>query len=348
MKDRNFGGLRYPWETPPDEGQATEVADGILWIRLPLPMKLDHVNVYALDDGDSWTLVDTGFASRRSKALWAQLLTGPLGGKPVRRVLVTHHHPDHIGMAGWFQSDHGSTLITTRTAWLMGRMLQMDEQATPNSETLVFWQRCGMAPEILEKRKSERPFNFADCVAPLPLGYQRIKQGDTVTAGGRTWDVHIGNGHAPEHATLWSRDDNLVLAGDQILPSISSNIGVYATEPEADPVADWLEACERFSTLAREDHLVFGGHKLPFTGLPLRLHQLIENHHSALRRLETHLAKPQSAGDCFAPLFKRSIGDGEYGLALVEATAHCLHLWHEGRATRDLDENGTWIFHAQA
>jgi glyoxylase-like metal-dependent hydrolase (beta-lactamase superfamily II) len=229
----------------------------------------------------------------------------------------------------------------------MARMLQLDEQPVPSAETLTFWTRCGMASDVLDKRRTERPFNFADCVDPLPLGYTRIQQGDTISAGGRTWDIHIGNGHAPEHATFWSRDDNLILAGDQILPSISSNIGVYATEPEADPVADWLESCERLSTIARDDHLVLGGHKLPFTGLPLRLHQLIENHHGALRRLEAHLDTPKSAGDCFAPLFKRTIGDGEYGLALVEAMAHCQHLWHEGRATRHLNDAGAWVFQTQ-
>lgn len=347
MKDRITGGIRYPWDTPPEEGEAIEIADGVLWIRLPLPMKLDHVNVYALDDGDGWTVVDTGFASKRGKAIWTRLMEGPLAGKPVTRVIVTHHHPDHVGLAGWLKSEFGAELVTTRTAWLMARMLQMDEQPLPSAETLAFWQGCGMAPAILEKRRSERPFNFADCVAPLPLGYTRIQQGGTITAGGRVWDIHIGNGHAPEHATFWSRDDTLVLGGDQILPSISSNIGVYATEPEADPVADWLESCERLSTLAREDHLVLGGHKLPFTGLPLRLHQLIENHHGALRRLEAHLATPRTAGDCFAPLFKRHIGDGEYGLALVESMAHCLHLWHEGRATRHMNDAGAWVFQTQ-
>lgn len=336
--------LRYPWETPPSGAEAIEVADGVLWMRLPLPMKLDHVNVYALDEGDSWTIVDTGFDSRKSRGIWAEIMAGPLQSKPISRVIVTHHHPDHIGLAGWFQSEHGAELWTTRTAWLMGRMLQLDTQEVATSETVAFWRSAGMDEDIIKQRASERPFNFSDVVAPLPLGYRRIKQGDTIRVGGRDWDVHMGNGHAPEHATLWSRDDNLVIAGDQILSSISSNIGVYATEPDADPVGDWLEACERLNTLARADHLVLGGHKLPFTGLPIRMRQLIDNHHSALARLEAHLETPCTAGECFSVLFKRKIGPAEYGLALVESIAHVQHLWLEGRATRVKREDGAWVY----
>jgi glyoxylase-like metal-dependent hydrolase (beta-lactamase superfamily II) len=249
-------------------------------------------------------------------------------------------------MAGWFQRQHGAELIATRTAWLFARMLTLDEQDRPPEETLTYWRRCGMDPEILAEREAERPFNFADVVYPMPLGFTRIHEGGTLRAGGRLWDVRIGNGHAPEHATLWSRDDGLVLAGDQMLPSISSNIGVYATEPEADPVAAWLEACERLAGHARADQLVLGGHKLPFTGLPTRMRQLIENHHGALERLHAFLHEPKAAGECFPPLFKRRIGPGEYGLALVEAMAHCLHLWHEGRARRSLREDGAWVFQA--
>lgn len=337
-------GIRYPWQEPPAEGEAIEVAEGVLWVRLPLPMALDHVNVYALDEGDSWTIVDTGFSSRRSRAIWGKLLVGPLGGKPVSRVIVTHHHPDHVGLAGWFQTEHGATLWTTRTAWLFARMLQLDEQAVPRQETLDFYLSAGMDREIFEERKSERPFNFADVVYPMPLGFKRIKQDDVIRVGGRNWDVHMGNGHAPEHLTLWSQDDNLVISGDQILPSISSNIGVYATEPEADPVADWLEACERLSQHARPDQLVLGGHKLPFTGLPTRMRQLIDNHHGALDRLVGHLTEPRVAGDCFPPLFKRSIGKGEYGLALVEAIAHLNHLYHLGDVSRERRADGAWLW----
>ncbi|WP_136441806.1 MBL fold metallo-hydrolase [Pacificoceanicola onchidii] len=336
--------IRYPFEQPPAHGEAVQIAEGVLWMRLPLPMKLDHVNVYALDDGDGWTVVDTGFASRKSRAIWQEIMAGPLRGKPVTRVIVTHHHPDHVGLAGWFQSEFGAELLTTRTAWLLSRMLLLDVEETPRAETVAYWKGCGMAPEILAQRMTERPFNFADCVASMPVGYTRIQQGSVIEAGGRVWDVHIGNGHAPEHATLWSRDGDLVLAGDQILPSISSNLGVYPTEPEADPVSEWLEACERLSGLASGTYLVLGGHKLPFTGLPARMRQLIDNHHSALERLEEDLSEPKTAVDCFPALFKRRIGAAEYGLAMVEAMAHCLHLWHAGRATRERRDDGAWLF----
>ncbi|MBM7068524.1 MBL fold metallo-hydrolase [Actibacterium sp. 188UL27-1] len=338
--------LRYPWETPPAEGEAMAIADGILWMRLPLPMALNHVNIYALDDGDGWTIVDTGFNSTRTRALWTDLMAGPLGGKPVHRVILTHHHPDHVGLVGWFQSKHGAELVTTRTAWLFARMLTLDVQETPTAESLSFWRSAGMAEELYDQRASERPFNFGDVVWPMPLGFTRIAEGATLQAAGRTWDIRIGNGHAPEHATLWSRDGDLVLGGDQLLPSISPNIGVYATEPEADPLSDWLEACERLATYATDAQLVLPGHKLPFTGLPARMRQLIDNHHGALKRLLNHLKTPKTAHDCFLPLFKREITGSAYGLALVESVAHLNHLHRLGKVRRTRRDDGAWLWEA--
>lgn len=335
--------IRYPIETPPEFGSAVEVADGILWIRLPLPMALDHVNVYALDEGDGWTLIDTGIDTGRGRKAMQHALDGPLKGKPVRRVLVTHHHPDHIGLAGWFM-EQGAELLTTRTAYLMARMLALDVQDRPSAEAIAFYRAAGASEEVIAQRSEERPFNFADVIAPLPLGFTRVRDSDLLLLGGRKWRVQVGNGHAPEHATLWSEDDNLILGGDQLLPSISPNLGVYPTEPEADPVAEWLASCAFFQTVAGEDHLVLPGHKLPFNGLPTRLEQMIENHTSALDRLEAALTAPAAAAECFLPIFKREIGPAEYGLALVEAVAHCQHLYRTGRASRQKRGDGAWVY----
>ena len=337
-------GIRYPFDTPPAEGGAVEVAPGILWLRLPLPMALDHVNIYALDDGDSWTIVDAGLSSRRSKAIWEALLQGPLQRKPVTRVILTHHHPDHVGLVGWFQS-RGADLLATRTAWLYARMLTLDVQDRPAPEALTFYRRAGLSEVDLAKRAAERPFNFADIVEPMPVGFTRLIEGTRLTIANRQWAIRIGHGHAPDHATLWS-DDGIILGGDQLLPGISANIGVYPTEPDADPLTDWLDSCRSFMPHARDDQLVLPGHKLPFTGLPLRLTQMVENHESALVRLLDHLSTPRTAAQCFPPLFKREIGPAQHGLALVEAIAHLNCLLQRGLVSRSLTANGAWEWQA--
>ncbi|WP_261192613.1 MBL fold metallo-hydrolase [Pseudoruegeria sp. SHC-113] len=336
--------IGYPIEEPPAFGAAVLIAEGVYWIRLSLPMALDHVNAYALDDGDGWTLIDTGLDTRKTRGQWQAVLDGPLAGKPVRRVVLTHYHPDHVGLAAWFQTEHGAELVTTRTSYLYARMLTLDVQERPTPEQLAFWKSAGMDTAIYDARREERPFNFADGVGVLRLGYTRIQQDDVITMGGRRWVVHIGHGHAPEHATFWSLDDDLVIAGDQIISSISPNIGLYPTEPEADPVAEWDESCRRLATLARPEHVVLAGHKRPFTGLPLRMRQLIENHEGALRRLRAHLAAPHTAGECFPPMFKREIRASEYGLALAETMAHVVHLWHRGELSRHRRADGAWLW----
>lgn len=336
--------ILYPHETPPAKGTAREIADGILWIRLSMPLGLDHVNVYALREPNGWTVIDTGLDTKLNRREWAAIIKDDLRGDPILRVVVTHHHPDHVGLAGWFMAQ-GAELLMTRTAWLTARMLTLDEEPTPSPEAVSFWRGAGMDEALLSKRLDNRPFNFCDTVYPLPLGFTRLEEGAVHRLGRRDWVVHLGQGHAPDHATLWCQDAPLVLAGDQLLPSISPNLGVYPTEPMADPVAEWLESCARFETMAREDHLVLPGHKLPYHGLPARLAQLSDNHHGALARLREHLrAEPRTAVDCFAPLFKRQIDEATYGLAMVEAVAHLNHLYHLGEVAREMDARGAWVW----
>jgi glyoxylase-like metal-dependent hydrolase (beta-lactamase superfamily II) len=337
--------LIFPFQTPPAEGEAIEVAEGILWMRQPLPMKgLDHVNVYAIRDGDGWCIVDTGIYTKRSVAVWEKLISGPLGGLPITRVLITHHHWDHTGMAGWFQKEHGADLLATRVAWMYARMMILDVQDTWPDESIAFYKRAGVPSEIIAQRQAARPFNAGDASHPIPLGFQRIDEGDSIKIGDRTWDVRLGNGHAPDHATLWSQSGDVVIAGDQILPGITPNVSVYPTEPLADPLADWLESCERLRAYATNDQIALPGHKVPFHGIPTRLNQLIDSHHTALDRLEEFLSEPRIATDCFPILFRRKIGSGDFGLALGEAFAHLSHLWQAGRATREIGPDGSYYW----
>ena len=307
-------------------------------------MALDHVNVYVIDEGDSWTIIDTGFWSKKTQAIWSEIKEKWFNDKPIGKVIVTHHHPDHVGLAGWFQTEFKADLWMSRTAWLMARMLRLDYQKLPTEETINFWRRAGMDDLILNERATGKPFNFGDSVHEMPLGFRRIIDGEKIILGNRSWIVRVGNGHAPEHLTLWCEDEPIVIAGDQIISSISPNLGVYATEPEADPVQEWLMSCEAFLPFSNDKQLVLPGHKLPFYGLTHRLKQLIENHHSALKRLVAFLKEPQTAVDCFPVLFNRKISDNEYGLALVEAVAHLNHLYRKKIVKRELNSKGAYVY----
>lgn len=335
--------LVFPFETPAP-GEAVEVAPGVLWMRLPLPMALDHVNLYALDEGDGWTLVDAGLAWGRGRAALAALRAGPLGGRSIRRVVVTHHHPDHIGIAAELVAE-GAELWTTRTAWLFARMLTLDHHDRPPPETLRFLRRAGWSAARLEAYARAEPFNFSRSVTPLSLGFRRIAEGERLEMGGRVWRVACGGGHAPEHATFWSEDGALALTGDQVLPRISPNLGVYATEPEADPIADWFESCARLGAMADDDRLALPGHGRPFRGLATRLAQHAQNHRDALERLRARLREgPATAVDSFVAVFGRDMTDGEYGLATAEAVAHLNHLAALGEAVAEEDAAGALRF----
>jgi len=307
-------------------------------------MALDHVNVYVIDEGDSWTIIDTGFWSKKTQSIWSDIKEKWFSDKPIGKVIVTHHHPDHVGLAGWFQTEFKADLWMSRTAWLMARMLRLDYQKLPTEETINFWRRAGMDDLILNERATGKPFNFGDSVHEMPLGFRRIIGGEKIILGNRSWIVRVGNGHAPEHLTLWCEDEPIVIAGDQIISSISPNLGVYATEPDADPVQEWLTSCEAFLPFSNDKQLVLPGHKLPFYGLPHRFKQLIENHHSALTRLVAFLKEPQTAVDCFPVLFNRKISDNEYGLALVEAVAHLNHLYRKKIVKRELNSKGAYVY----
>ena len=340
--------LGYPVHDVPEGISAVEVHDGVLWIRLPLPFALNHVNVFALREDDGWSLVDSGLNSGLTRDLWQGLLSGPLEGAPVRRVLLTHHHPDHVGLAGWFKSVHGSEIWAPRTVWLLARMLTLDVQDRHSPEALEFYRAAGMDSEVYDRLANSRPFNFADCVYPIPTGFKRIVDGETIEVGGKLWDVRFGHGHAPAHATLWCRDAPLVIGGDQFLGDITPNIGVYNTEPEAIPLTEFLASCERFREHARCEQLVLPGHRRPFTGLPIRLVQLIENHNEALERLLEELREPRTTVQCFEAVFGHPVSDDEFGFALAEATAHLNHLWVHAKVDRHRRSDGAWLWTRRA
>lgn len=335
-------GLTYPLgRRGPEPGEIIALAEGAGWARLPIPGALRHINVWVLDDGDGVALVDTGLDIAACREAWEALFGGPLAGRRVTRIVCTHFHPDHLGLAGWLTERFGVALWMTRGEWLFGRMLASDVRDSPPSAALAYWRAAGWDEARIEAEAAKGWGRFASVVSPIPVSFVRIADGDRLRIGARRWRVVVGSGHCPEHACLVDEEAGLMIAGDQVLPRITSNVSVGLSEPEADPLGEWLASIERLKGLA-DDLLVLPSHGEPFTGLHARLDALAEGHRDRLDALHARLGEPRRAVDCFATLFARKVEDNMLGLATGEALAHLRRLEVEGRAVREARDGVDW------
>lgn len=331
--------LDYPFETKPVPGDMIEVAPGVNWIRMPLPMQLNHINLWLLEDGDGWTIVDTGIRDEPTKTAWETLFAGPMKGKPITRVIVTHLHPDHVGMAGWLVRKFNVELWMSRTDYLLCRNLAADTGREAPPEGIRFYKAAGFPEDQLETYRT-RFGGFGKGVYHLPNGFRRMQEGDRIPIGKRVWEVVVGRGHAPEHVCLWSREDDLFISGDQILPRISSNVSLFPTEPEANPLQEWIDSCAKLRDLLPNDLLILPAHNEPFRGSKLRLQELIDMHESGLDKLLALCEEPRRAVDVFPALFRSRITSGVFGMATGESLAHLNCLRARGLIKREADSDG--------
>jgi glyoxylase-like metal-dependent hydrolase (beta-lactamase superfamily II) len=338
-------GLTYPFGgVEPASGGTMRVAPGIDWVRLTVPGPLKHVNCWLLDDSDGVALVDTGMNTAHARDAWKALFKGPLVGIRVTRMIGTHFHPDHIGLAGWMCRHHDAPLVMTRGEWQTARMLLADARDTVPDEQVAFWRGGGWDETQIAQSSAQGWALFRLVTTPLPLSYTRIADGDTLTIGDLDWRVVVGSGHSPEHACLYHAEGRLLIAGDQVLPRISPNISLGVTEPNADPLGEWFASIGKLKTLP-DNLLVLPGHGDPFTGLHARLDAMDREHRERLDDLAAFLAEPRRAVDCFGLLFHRAIGPEMLGMATGEALAHLRRLEVEGRAVRDTCD-GVWWWRA--
>jgi len=331
--------LVYPLAHGPETGEAVEVAPGVLWMRMPLGGSLAFINVWAIRDGDGWALVDTGMQTDQTSRAWRKVFEGPLGGAPVTRLFVTHLHPDHVGLAGWVTRKFKCRLWMTRLEYLQCRMLVADTGREAPLDAIDFYRAAGWDEDALENYKA-RFGGFGKAIYQLPDAYRRMEDGDEIVIGEHLWRVVVGSGHSPEHACLYCPDLKLLISGDQVLPRISSNVSVFPTEPDGDPLNDWLTSLARIKTLVPDDVLVLPAHNDPFIGLHARLDHLIQGHERGLERLTRSLAEPKRSVDVFGALFARKIVPELLGMATGESLAHLNCLVERGAAVVERDDKG--------
>ena len=332
--------LTYPFDEAPDFGDIKRVAEGVFWLRMPLPMSLNHINLYLIEGNKGWTVVDTGIRGAETRDHWLSVFEHKLGGKPVTQVICTHMHPDHTGQAGFITEHWRAPLLMSHGEYYQTRVMGTMMREGGNWQMSEYFERAGIEPEFLVKMAEERSnFTPEPDDVPLPNAYIRLSHGDEIQIGGYTWDIIVGNGHSPEHVCLYCKKRKLLISGDQILPVITSNVSVFPTEPSGNPMKGWLESHEKFKQLIPDDTLVLPAHNEPFFGAHARLQELIDHHEDRMLILEENCVEPQIAIDLLPFLFKRVLEGSSRFMGLGECIAHLHCLMSRGRIERTLKDN---------
>lgn len=327
--------IHYEFDLRPEHGDINTVADGVEWLRMPLPFSLSHINLWMLRDDDGIAIVDTGISSTKTRDIWQSAI----GKRVVSRVFVTHLHPDHVGCAGWLCATHDVDLWMAREEYLLCRILVADTGKPAPQAGVRFYHAAGF-PDDAQARYQEMFGMFGKFVAVLPESYHRLIDGTQIAIGGSEWEIVVGRGHSPEHACLFNAERNVVISGDQLLPTISSNVSVYPTEPHGDPLRDWLDSLAQLKRRLPEDVLVLPAHGSPFRGAHARIDALIEEHMTGLSKLLDLCVEPRRAVDVFPALFRAKISDNNLIMATGESIAHLNYLLADNEISAALDDDG--------
>ncbi len=344
--------LDYPFgETLPEPGAAHQIAPGLLWLRMGLPFALNHINLWLLEDtfeGESgprrgWTVIDCGIATDATRASWEAVFSNVLDGLPIVRVIATHCHPDHVGLADWLCKRWNAPLWMTAGEYAFARMMSAALPGVEGTAMLPHFQRHGLNdPAMLEQLQGRKSY-YPSLVPSVPSSYTRLQDQQVFRIGSHAWRVITGFGHAPEHAALYCAELNLLISGDMVLPRISTNVSVFAIEPEANPVQLYLDSLSKFKDLP-SDTLVLPSHGKPFHGLHTRIQQLNDHHAERLTEVVQACATPQCAASIVPIMFPRTLDAHQLTFALGEALAHLHKLWFEGILRRELGPDGVIRF----
>ena len=328
--------LSYPIDQLPDAGHTLEIAPGVRWVRMKLPFALDHINLWLLDDGDALTVIDCGYGQDDTRAAWTAIFAAD--PRPVRRVIVTHHHPDHLGLATWLAARDGATIHMTQGEFLAAHAIwhQLPGYCVP--DMVAQFRRHGLDAARLEALGA-RGNAYRRGVPELPGTFSRLFAGSELQIGRHNWRVIVGHGHAPEHASLHCAELGILISGDMLLPRISTNISVYAATPDDDPLGWFIDSLRALCTLP-EYTLVLPSHGKPFKGIRVRVDQLIEHHRERCGALLNACSTPSSAGDLLGTLFPRELDTHQVMFAMGEAIAHLNHLERQGALSREVDASG--------
>lgn len=330
--------LEFPFQNPPKGNQVVDIHADVKWIRQDLPMSLNHINCYLLRDGPGWCVVDAGMNLEPSRKNWLDILEGTLNGATITRVIATHHHPDHIGLAGWLVDSFQARLFTTELEYFYCRTFR-----APREEGQIHWSMQELLKRMCIKKESLKHLSkggngYGAVVSKLPSTFRQVKDGDVLSIGDHQWTAITTRGHAPEHLSLYCAELNVYISGDQVLPKITSNVSVPSFNPDANPLQDWYESHDKVAACVPDSVLVLPSHELPFEGLHERLKDVLQHHDERLNILLEACDKPNNAQALTDILFDRELDAFANYMAVGECLAHLHLLMERGLVERYLHE----------
>ncbi len=330
--DRMTEPLAFPFAAPPEIGETIEVVAGIFWLRLALPFRLDHVNVYLIEDGDGFAVIDTGIGDARTQAIWQTLLDGILRDRPITRIVATHFHPDHSGMVGWLTDRTRAPVLMSQAEYLTSLVIRLDPDALDDEPYRSFYRHHGL-DEATTASLLTSGNRYLKMLTGLPRTFRRLIAGETLVIGRRRFEVLTGGGHSLEQVMLHCPEERLLLCADQVLARISPNIGVSANDPEGDPLGIYLRSLAELRRTIPAGTLALPGHNLPFTGLHARIDELAVHHAQRCAAvLEACHTRSRTAAELVGVMFKRPLEDAhQMGFAFGETLAHINLLCREER-----------------
>lgn len=337
--------LKFPYHPPQSKAELVDVTPEIKWLRMPMPYALDHVNVYLLRVERGWVIIDSGLDSIETRSIWDEVFSGPLLGEDMLGVLCTHFHVDHAGLAGYLTERWRIPLCITYEEYFSQRGWPMDLREVP-WQHVEFFRQAGLPERLLPQTLVM--FRFSNQISPPPPSFLRLQQGDPLPFSGGDWRVIIGRGHSPEHAQLFSSERAILLSGDQLLPTISTNVSVSAVNPMDEPLSNWFASLDRLDELP-DDILVLPGHGLPFRGAKTRIAELRSHHERKLAFLLDACAGHQlSAYELVQMMYPDPLSEFDLQLAMGECLAHLRYLLVRGRLAGKLDAHGVICYRTLA
>jgi glyoxylase-like metal-dependent hydrolase (beta-lactamase superfamily II) len=330
--------IEYLSVETPASGSCVAVAPGVLWLRIPMPMDLNHINLWLLGDGDGWTVVDTGINADIAKEAWQKVESEVLSQHPLKRIFLTHLHPDHIGLASWLQERHGVPAWMSVRGYDLVRQFAAEQKAEDIQGAHAFMRAHGFADtEMLSRFFSGKMFRTG--ISGVPTVAHHPQDGDSLAIGEAHWQVYETNGHAEGHQCLFDASRRILICGDQVLPTISPNVSYSPRGTDTNPLASYLGSLERLSLLDAHT-LVLPAHGKPYYGLRPRAADLIAHHRAHLTAVESACEVAKTAFELVPVLFKRRLIGSHWMFAMGETIAHAEYLAFEGRVTRQTSEDG--------